>query len=77
MCVHIRSSVPKRFAKFGWKTRTFCHKKSGKSDCQTRVRLTIAVCMCRDPLWQNTSALDLGGKLVTYFMRDGTKPYRP
>ena len=46
---------------------------------KTRVRLTIAVCtcMCRDPLWQNTSALDLGGKLVTYFMRDGTKPYRP
>ena len=29
------------FAKYGWKTRTFCHKKSGKSDCQTRVRQTI------------------------------------
>ena len=25
--VHTRSSAPKRFAKFGWQTRTFCHKK--------------------------------------------------
>ena len=30
MFVHIRSSVPKRFAKFGFKTRTFCHKKVAK-----------------------------------------------
>ena len=41
MSTHIRSSAPNMFAKFGWKTRTFCHKKSGKSDCQTRVRQTI------------------------------------
>ena len=41
MFAHTRSSAPKRFAKFGWQTRTFCHKKSGKSDCQTRVRQTI------------------------------------
>ena len=27
MFVHTRSSAPKRFAKFGWQTRTFCHKK--------------------------------------------------
>ena len=41
MFIHTRSSAPNMFAKFGWKTRTFCHKKSGKSDCQTRVRQTI------------------------------------
>ena len=23
--------APKRFAKFGWQTRTFCHKKVGKA----------------------------------------------
>ena len=40
--IYTRSSAPNMFAKFGWKTRTFCHKKSGKSDCQTRVRQTIA-----------------------------------
>ena len=27
MFVHTRSSAQKIFAKFGWKTRTFCHKK--------------------------------------------------
>ena len=30
MFVHTRSSAPKRFAKFGWQTRTFCHKKVAK-----------------------------------------------
>ena len=30
MFVHTRSSAPKRFAKFGVQTRTFCHKKVGK-----------------------------------------------
>ena len=30
MFVHTRSSDPKRLAKFGWQTRTFCHKKVGK-----------------------------------------------
>ena len=34
MFVHTRSSAPKRFAKF-------LSQKSGKSDCQTRVRQTI------------------------------------
>ena len=29
MFVHTRSSAPKRFAKFGWQTQTFCHKKVG------------------------------------------------
>ena len=27
MFILTRSSAPKRFAKFGWQTRTFCHKK--------------------------------------------------
>ena len=31
MFVHTRSSAPKRFAKFGCQTRTFCHKKVGKA----------------------------------------------
>ena len=43
MSIHTRSSAPKTFAKFGWKTRTFCHKKNGKSCCQTRVRQTVVV----------------------------------
>ena len=30
MFVHTRSSAPERFAKFGWQTRTFCHKKVAK-----------------------------------------------
>ena len=30
MFVHTRSSAPKRFDKFGWQTRTFCHKKVAK-----------------------------------------------
>ena len=30
MFVHTRSSAPKRFAKFGWQTRTFCLKKVAK-----------------------------------------------
>ena len=30
MSIHKRSSVPNMFAKFGWKTRTFCHKKVSK-----------------------------------------------
>ena len=30
MFVHTRSSAPKRFAKFGLQTRTFCHKKVAK-----------------------------------------------
>ena len=30
MFVLTRSSAPKRFAKFGWQTRTFCHKKVAK-----------------------------------------------
>ena len=38
MFTHIRSTAPNMFAKFGWKIRTFCHKKG---DCQTRVRQTI------------------------------------
>ena len=28
--IHTRSSAPNMFAKFGWKTRTFCHKKVAK-----------------------------------------------
>ena len=31
MFVHIYSGAPKIFAKFGWKTRTFCHKKMEKA----------------------------------------------
>ena len=31
MFVNTRSSAPKRFAKFGRQTRTFCHKKVGKA----------------------------------------------
>ena len=27
MFVHTRSSAPKRVAKFGWETQTFCDKK--------------------------------------------------
>ena len=30
MFVHTRSSAPKRFANFGWQTRTFCRKKVAK-----------------------------------------------
>ena len=30
MFTHIRSSAPNMFVKFGWKTRTFCHKKVAK-----------------------------------------------
>ena len=30
MFVHTRNSAPKKFAKFGMQTRTFCHKKVGK-----------------------------------------------
>ena len=31
MFVHTRSSATKRYAMFGWQTRTFCHKKVGKA----------------------------------------------
>ena len=31
MFVHTRSNAPKMSAKFGWQTRTFCHKKVGKA----------------------------------------------
>ena len=31
MFVHTCSGAPKIFAKFGWKTRTFCHKKMEKA----------------------------------------------
>ena len=31
MFVHTRSSAPKRFAKFGLRTQTFCHTKVGKA----------------------------------------------
>ena len=27
MFIHTRSSIQRRFAKFGWQTRTFCYKK--------------------------------------------------
>ena len=30
MFIHTRRGAPNMFAKFGWKTRTFCHKKVGK-----------------------------------------------
>ena len=30
MFIHTRSSAPNMFAKFGWKTQTFCHKKVAK-----------------------------------------------
>ena len=48
--VHTRSSAPKRFAKFGWQTRTFCHKKVGKevaklesdSFCHKKVEKVVA-----------------------------------
>ena len=30
MFIHTRSSASNMFAKFGWKTRTFCHKKVAK-----------------------------------------------
>ena len=30
MFIHTRSSAPNMFAKFEWKTRTFCHKKAAK-----------------------------------------------
>ena len=30
MFTHIRSSAPNMFAKFGWKTCKFCHKKVAK-----------------------------------------------
>ena len=30
MFIHSRSSAPYMFAKFGWKTQTFCHKKVAK-----------------------------------------------
>ena len=30
MFIHTRGSSPNMFAKFGWKTRTFCHKKVAK-----------------------------------------------
>ena len=30
MFTHIRSTAPNMSAKFGWKTRTFCHKKVAK-----------------------------------------------
>ena len=31
MFMHTCISAPKRFAKFGWQARTFCHKKVGKA----------------------------------------------
>ena len=31
MFIHTRSSAHNMFAKFGWKTRTFCHKKMEKA----------------------------------------------
>ena len=31
MFIHTLSSAPKRFAKFGWQTRKFCHKKVEKA----------------------------------------------
>ena len=40
MFVHTRSSAPKRFAKFGWRTRTFCHKKVGKVRVETKNMFT-------------------------------------
>ena len=30
MFIHTRSSAPNMYAKFGWKTLTFCHKKVAK-----------------------------------------------
>ena len=32
MFKHACISAPKRFAKFGWKTQTFCHKKVEEAD---------------------------------------------
>ena len=31
MFIHIHTSAPIRFAKFGWQTQTFCHRKAGKA----------------------------------------------
>ena len=31
MLIHTCSSAPKIVAKFGWQTRTFCHKEMGKA----------------------------------------------
>ena len=41
MFIHTLSSALTMFAKFGWQTLTSCHKKNGKSGCQTQVRQTI------------------------------------
>ena len=41
--IHTRSSAPKMFGKFGWQTRTFCHKRWKKrlpNSSQTDYRLT-------------------------------------
>ena len=46
MFIHTHSSAPNMFAKFGWKRFA---TKSGKSDCQTQVRQTIAVSMQAGP----------------------------
>ena len=47
MFIHIRSSAPKMFIKFGWQTRTFCHRKwkkrlpnSSQTDYRCRAALT-------------------------------------
>ena len=40
MSIQTRSNAPYMFTKFGWKTNVLS-QKSGKSDCQTRVRQTI------------------------------------
>ena len=51
---HIRSSAPNMFAKFGWKTRKKNSQKSGKSDCQIRVRQTIILAIvCLTRVWQS------------------------
>ena len=54
MFTHIRSSAPNMFAKFGWKTRTFCHHKVAKviakleSDRLTKVTFVDKSKFCHD-----------------------------
>ena len=57
MLIQTRSTAPKMFAKFEKQTRAFCHKKNGKSDCQTWVRQTIGLIFANLRFWLYTFVL--------------------
>ena len=46
MFIHTSSSAPKRFAKFGWQTQTFCHKKVQKAVAKLESDRLYRTCSC-------------------------------